>query len=226
MNLFLSPLTIFLFLVLLTLSVAGEENIVISLPAPILEGAASVEEAINMRRSLREFSEDALTIQQISKLLWAAQGITGEDGMKRTAPSAGATYPMEVYILIGDVEGIAGGLYHYLPRQHQLVMLRGGELRSDLEKATLKQGMLQEAPISIILTALYNRTTRHYGERGVRYVHMEAGHIGQNVHLQAEAMGLGTCMIGAFQDQEVREFLGLRIEEEVPLYIMPVGVKP
>jgi SagB-type dehydrogenase family enzyme len=184
----------------------------------------SVEEAIKGRRSERDFKDQPLNMEQVSQLLWAAQGITEDDGFKRAAPSAGATYPLDVYLVVGEkgVDGLQAGIYHYQVREHALRLLAGGDVRTVLATACVSQMFIADAPIVIVITAEYARTTGRYGERGMRYVHTEVGHVGQNIHLQAEALGLGTVVIGAFIDEEVSGLLHLPKEHE-PLYVMPVG---
>jgi len=194
------------------------------LPEPALKGKMSVEEAISKRRSRRSFAARQLTLAQLGQILWCAQGITGPKGRKRAAPSAGATYPMEVYVAVGKggVEGLEAGIYRYDPLSHSIEKTGGGDVRTLVVSAALGQEFLAQAPVDILVAADYDRTTGHYGERGVRYVHMEAGHIGQNVHLQAEALGLGTVMVGAFRDEQVARVFGLPATL-TPLYLMPVG---
>ncbi|MEM2842541.1 MAG: SagB/ThcOx family dehydrogenase [Candidatus Bathyarchaeia archaeon] len=186
----------------------------------------SVEEAIAKRRSIRDYSNEPLTFQQLSQLLWAAQGITDLKTRFRAAPSAGATYPLEVYVVLGSnsVVGLNAGIYHYNPLTHELKLLFEGDFRANLASAALDQRWVKTAPVNIILAAVYERTTRVYGDRGVRYVHMEAGHIGENIYLQATALGLGTVVVGAFSDELVQKVLNLP-KEQKPLYIMPVGRK-
>ena len=192
----------------------------ITLPKPSHSSAVSVEEALTNRRSIRRYKDERLTLAEVSQLLWAAQGITvGWGG--RTAPSAGALYPMEIYLVAGEVEGLEAGVYRYSPKEHVIQKKVEGDMRQKLSDAALGQEVIQDAPISLILAAVYERTTRKYGQRGIRYVHIEVGHVGQNVYLQAETLGLGTVMVGAFDDQKVKELLGLDNEE--PLGIMPVG---
>jgi len=191
----------------------------IKLPEPDRVGKRKLEEVINARRSIREYADSPLTIKEVSQLLWAAQGITSPDG-KRAAPSAGATYPMEIYMVVGAVEGLESGLYRYRPHKHSIELLMGGDLRKEIYKASLRQEMLLEAPLILVIAAQYERTTRRYGRRGIRYVHMEAGHIGQNIYLEATALGLGTVAVGAFDDKKVKDIL--HIQEE-PLYLYPVG---
>jgi SagB-type dehydrogenase family enzyme len=187
-----------------------------SLPRPGLKGDVSVEEALAKRRSIRSFSAEKLTIEEISQLLWSAQGITQKGSGFRTAPSAGALYPLEVYLVTED------GLFHYIPQGHRLERLADTDLRDELAGAALGQRPVREAAADIVVTAVYSRTTRKYGQRGVRYAHIEVGHLGQNVHLQAVALGLGSVSVGAFSDEAVRKVLSLP-EEEMPLYIIPVG---
>ncbi|MBU7032940.1 MAG: SagB/ThcOx family dehydrogenase [Theionarchaea archaeon] len=194
----------------------------IILPPPLVEGDMSVEEAIRLRRSVRDFSDHSLTISHISQLLWSGQGIT--EAFKRAAPSAGATYPLTLYLIVGEggVEGIPHGIYEYIPDSHSLICMKEGDFRSGIASACLNQTFIAKAPVSIVIAADYERTTRRYGERGIRYVHMEAGHVGENIYLQAVALHLGTVVVGAFQDDELHHVLGLPVEE-VPLYVMPVG---
>lgn len=189
----------------------------IKLPKPKTKSSSSLEEALNKRRSVRDYKKSRLSLDQVSQLLWAASGI---NQYGRTFPSAGATYPLETYLVVGEVEGLKTGIYHYLPNEHILKKIKDGDIRKKLSQAALGQGMIENAPVNIIIDADYYRTTTHYGERGKRYVHMEAGHVGQNVHLQAEVLNLGTVMIGAFRDERVKSVLGVK---EDPLYIIPIG---
>ena len=198
-----------------------EDSVRIILPKPRYDSDVSVEESMLKRRSVRSYTDEALTLQEVSQLLWAAQGTTDPSG-KRTSPSAGALYPLEVYVVVGNVENVAKGVYKYKPHQHELVKVLEGEQRKALAKAALDQQSVAQGAIDIVITAIYERTTSKYGDRGIRYVHMEAGHAAQNVYLQAVALGLGTVSIGAFYDDQVKEVLNLP-ENEEPLYIMPVG---
>ena len=194
---------------------------VIKLPSPDTTGIVSVEQALWHRRSVRTYADAPLTVKQVGQLLWAAQG-RNRGPIGRTAPSAGATYPMELYLVAGKVTGLKPGLYRYRTDGHALALMKGGDLRSELAIAALGQGSISSAPAVLVLAAVYSRTARRYGERTQRYVHMEAGHIGENVHLQCETIGLGTVMIGAYEDGRVKDLLGIK---EDPLYIMPVGCK-
>ena len=198
---------------------SGEETVQVMLPAARIAGVVSLEEAIAARRSVRVYEEASLTLEDVAQLLWAAQGITAEWG-GRAAPSAGATYPLEVYVIAGEVEGLQSGVYRYLPDSHSATLVKEGDLRAALSSAALGQEWVRTAPASLVIAAAYGRTTGQYGERGERYVHMEVGHVGQNVYLQAAALALGTVMVGAFDDAEVKELLET---DEEPLAIMPVG---
>jgi SagB-type dehydrogenase family enzyme len=197
---------------------------IVYLPEPSLKGGLCLAEAITRRRSVRKFSAEAVTQAQLSQVLWAAQGVTDKSRALRAVPSAGATYPLEVYFVCGKdgVAGIDAGIYHYNAAQHSLTLHRGGDLRADLARAALSQGFISKAPLVIVICASFGRTTRGYGRRGERYVYIEVGHTGQNVYLQAAALGLATVAIGAFRDEAVREVLKLSVECQ-PLYLMPVG---
>ena len=187
-----------------------------SLPAPRLKSTASFEETLLKRRSVRSFSDTELTMEEIGQLLWAGQGITQSSTGYKTAPSAGATYPLQIYVMTRE------GLSLYIPDGHKLKLVRSGDLRASLSRAALGQGFIGQAPVDIIITAIYPRTTQRYGKRGIRYVHIEVGHVAQNVHLQAVALGFGSVPVGAFTDEEVKRVLSLP-DEEVPCYIIPVG---
>lgn len=193
----------------------------ILLPKPIFKGVKSVEEALAERRSVREYTTEPISLAELAQLLWAAQGITGPENL-RTAPSAGALYPLEVYAAAGNVEGLASGIYKYRPSTHSLVRYILGDIRGQLTAAALHQTYVKEAPIVLIITAIYERTTGKYGSRGIRYVDMEVGHAAENVHLQAVALGLAMVMIGAFDDLRIKQVLDLP-EEEQPLYLLPIG---
>jgi SagB-type dehydrogenase family enzyme len=202
----------------------GESQIdstVIILPKPRYDSDVSVEEAILQRRSIRDYTTQPLILQEVAQLLWAAQGITDPRGY-RAAPSAGATYPLEVYAVIGNVEGVAPGIYQYEPETHQLLRVVDGDKREALAVAAVDQEWVVQGAINIVITAIYERTMDRYGQRGIRYVDMEAGHAAQNVYLQAVALNLGTVVIGAFHDDQVTKILELA-DDEIPLYIMPVG---
>lgn len=195
----------------------------VSLPAPPTAGAMSLDEALARRRSVREYAPGALTLAEISRLLWAAQGVS-EPG-RRTAPSAGATYPLEVYLVAGEVEGLAAGVYRYRPGRHRLEAVTDDDIRLPLAAAAWGQGWLRRAAAVVAIAAVFERTTARYGKRGERYVHMEAGHAAQNLLLQATALGLGAAPVGAFSDTLVSRLLRLP-DGESPLYLIPVGRSP
>ncbi len=196
----------------------------IKLPSPQLEGKMSVEEALARRRSRRVFEDYSLTMEQISQLLWSAQGITEKRIGFRTAPSAGATYPLDIYLVVGKdkVENLKAGVYHYNLHHHSLVIILEGDKRRGLARACLRQRFIEDAPVSLIITAEFSRITNRYGKKGIYYAHMEAGHVGQNVYLQAESLGLGTVVIGAFYEEDVSQALNLP-DQHIPLCVMPVG---
>jgi len=196
----------------------------IHLPPPSQKGSVSLEEAIARRRSVRDFALESISQSQLSQILWATQGISGTGEKLRTVPSAGATYPLEIFVVCGGngIEAIEDGIYHYNVDSHSLTRHYAGDVRLDLARAALDEESIYEAPVDIVICALYERTVLHYGRRGERYVHIEVGHAGQNIYLEATALGLATVAIGAFHDEQVREVL--RLDKQYrPLYIMPVG---
>jgi SagB-type dehydrogenase family enzyme len=181
-----------------------------------------VEEAIARRRSVREFKDAPVLLAEVSQLLWAAQGITGEDGFKRAAPSAGAKFPMEIFVVAGNVDGLPQGVYHYIPKTHALELVRRGDVRAELCDEALSQEWVETAALDIVTAGVYERTMEKYGDRGIRYVHIEVGAVAENIYLQAETLGLGTTFVGAFSDAGVKKILRISAE---PLGIMPVGVR-
>jgi len=181
----------------------------------------SVEEALHRRRSVRAFRSDPLELATVGQLLWSAQGVSDPRGL-RTAPSAGAMYPLEILVLMGAVDGVDAGVYRYRPAAHTLVPVASGDRREAVAEASLGQGWMAEAPVLLVVAAEMARTAGRYGERAPRYVHMEVGHVAQNVYLQATALGLGTTMVGAFQDGTLARLLDLGAEV-VPLAVLPVG---
>ncbi|MBI3031498.1 MAG: SagB/ThcOx family dehydrogenase [Candidatus Rokubacteria bacterium] len=191
------------------------------LPQPRRSGPWSVEGALAERRSVREYTGETLMRADLGQLLWATQGITGPEGL-RTAPSAGALYPLEVYVAVGAVEDLPSGVYRYDPSRHALELVASGDRRAELAAAALGQECVQDGAAVIALAAVYRRTTGKYGERGIRYVHMEVGHAAQNMYLQAAALGLGAVVVGAFDDREVKKVMHMGSREE-PVCLMPVG---
>jgi len=193
----------------------------VKLSTPRYKSSISVEQAISQRRSLLLYKDEALSLEQVSQLLWAAQGQTAGWG-GRTVPSDGAAYPLEIYSVVGNVIGLKHGVYHYISGKHELKKISEKDIRSELASASWNQEFIAQAPIDIVIAVNYTRTIGRYGTRGIRYVDNEVGHCGQNIYLQSEALGLGTVAIGAFQDALVMKILGIK---EEPRYIMPVGKK-
>ncbi len=190
---------------------------IVTLPSPKKEGELSFEEVLNKRKSIRKFCQESLKLDELSQLLWAAYG---KNGFRKTVPSAGALYPLVCYVIVGNVDNLSKGLYLYDDENHRLIKISNKDLRDKITLAALNQRFIAEASVVFVICARYSTTTSHYGERGIRYVHMEVGHVGQNIYLQATNLNLGTVAIGAFYDKRVKEVLGVK---EDPLYIMPVG---
>ena len=209
----------------------------IRLPDVSNDGPVSVERAMTGRRSLRSFADAAVSLQDLSQLLWSAQGVTvpmdeAPEGFTsqwmgglRTAPSAGALYPIEVLAVVGQSDDLAPGVYRYIPTEHSIEMTADGDLRTALWDAALQQTQITEAPVTLVLAAVVERLAVRYGERSERYAYMEVGAVGENVSLQCESLGLGTVLMGAFQDDQVRDVLGLPEDQHV-YGIMPVGHVP
>jgi len=176
------------------------------------------------RRSVRSYKESSLTLQELSSLLWFTYGCVEPDCERRTSPSAGATYPFEIYVSVKNngVEGVEPGIYHYNAERNELVKVLKGDFSRQLAKACLRQRWVLNAPVNIILVAVAERTMGYYGERGWRYIFNEAGHIGQNIYLASVEMGLGTVAVGAFNDDQVSKLLNLP-EGYEPVYVFPVG---
>lgn len=194
----------------------------IDLPDPVLESDMSLEAAIKRRRSIRDFKDTALPLKSVGQILWAAQGITEPVRGFRAVPSAGALYPLEVYLVAGRVEGLPAGVYRYLPATHQLVLVTEGDRRSQVSAAALSQQWVIDAPASIFIAGVHARTEAVYGNRARIYVYMEAGHAGQNISLQAVSLGMGSVPIGAFHDREIAAAIGMPADES-PLYLFPIG---
>jgi len=194
------------------------------LPVVNTTGTITVEQAIGQRRTVRSFIPKMLSLDQLAQLLWAVQGITGKRNAFRSAPSAGALYPMDVYVVAGQggVDKIKAGVYHYEASEHVLTVMAENDLRVEVAEASLSQMWMARAPVNFIITAEYKRVCSKYGRRGERYAMIEAGHIGQNLFLQAEALGLKAGIVGAFHDAEINGVLNLPRAHE-PLLIMPVG---
>ncbi|MFW6003575.1 MAG: SagB/ThcOx family dehydrogenase [Halanaeroarchaeum sp.] len=199
---------------------------VVELPPPDLDAETSVLDAMADRRSHRSLAGDPLSLDDLGTLCWAAQGVTDEGEGFRTAPSAGATYPLSLIVVVGDggVSGVEAGVYRYDPGEHVLEQERRGDVQADLREGCLDQSWVADASVDLVLTARPERTARQYGDRGrERYVPIEVGHAGQNVYLAATAMGYGTVNVGAFEDESVGTILGVE-DEENPIAVYPVGV--
>lgn len=195
----------------------------IQLSKPLFESNVSVERAILNRRSLRDFINKPMSLDELSHLLYYSAGITDKRHGLRAAPSAGATYPIEIYPVINDVKMLSPGVYHYLVTTHELQLLNEGDFGHKVGEATLGQKFLAQANAVFLLSAVLHRTQQRYRERGQRYILIEAGHIAQNVCLVASAMGLGACSVGAFYDRDLNELLGLDGVKETTLYLTAVG---
>ena len=194
----------------------------IVLPPPKRIGKMSLEEAISKRSSVRDYRDESISLEHLSQLLWAAQGIT-HGGIFRAAPSAGATYPLELFVVAGKVEGLKAAIYRYDAKSHSLHLHMEGDQRQKLtDTSSFHQDFIAQVPVDIVICAIYERTSNFYGERGVRYVHMDTGHAAENIALQAVALGLDTVMVGAFDDEGMSRVMRLPGELK-PLYIIPVG---
>lgn len=206
----------------------GARSDPVALPAPRAKSDVSVERALTARRSCREFAARTLDLAQLSQLLWAAYGVTAhQDGYElKTTPSAGALYPLAVLAVAGEgtVGDLAAGVYRYQPPGHHLTPVVAGDRRQAVARACLRQDWLADAPVILVVAAVYRRATGKYGDRGVRYTHMEVGHASQNVCLQAEALGLGAGIVGAFHERELTGALKLTAAE-APLIVLPVGYR-
>lgn len=198
----------------------------VSLPTPAYKGKVSVEEALKSRRTHRSFKSNPLSSKQFSQILWAAYGVTSTvSGLHlKTAPSAGALYPLDIYAVVGEggVGTMASGVYYYIPGSHSVKLIKEGDLRQRVAAGCLHQMWMAEAPLLVVVTGAYARSTGKYGARGVVYTHIEAGCVGQNIFLQVEAMGLKAGIVGAFDSEQLIETLGISGDLE-PLLVMPVG---
>jgi len=210
-----------LFSITLLAMPAAHSSDIINLPEPRLESDYSIEQAIHNRRSVREFSNKPLSLAEVSQLLWSAQGVTDDKGL-RSAPSAGALYPLTLYLVVGNVKGLKPGIYQYAPDGHQLRKMKNGDSRKDVARAALQQYWIQESAAVLIFSAIEKRTTRKYGQRGIRYIHIEVGHSAQNLFLQAQSLGLAAAVVGAFDDSRIETIMNLPAEEQL-LYLMPLG---
>ena len=195
----------------------------VQLTRELADSGLSVEKAIAKRRSERNFSRNPMSLAELSHILHYSSGLTDRRSGFRASPSAGATYPIEIYPVINNVEGLTTGIYRYSVSAHELEPIREGDFRQEMAQAALGQRMLIEANVVLVLSAIFERTTRRYQERGQRYILLEAGHIAQNTSLVATSMGLGICAIGAFYDEDFNRLLGLDGRQESVLYLVAVG---
>ena len=196
-------------------------NPVITLPKPDIKNGIPLNSALELRRSHRRFSAKSLSLDNLSQILWSAQGVTHLFGF-RTAPSAGAIYPLEIYIVVSNVDQLQPGLYHYKPRSHHLELVAEGEYRKQLSRAAKRQSSIKKSAATLVITGVIKRTEKKYELRAKRYVHIETGHVAQNIYLQATSLQLGTVFVGAFNDNEVKQVLQLPQGRE-PLGLMPIG---
>jgi len=197
---------------------------VVPLPDVRFDSEKSVEEALNNRRTVRNFTDEEVTLADVGQLLWSAQGITDLSSGFRTAPSAGGKFPLEVYLVAGKVKNLAPAVYHYNPKIHQLEKVVDGDKRAEVSVAGVNQKWIAESAVNIVFAGVFERTRSKYGERAEQYVYIEVGHAAQNIYLQAESLGLGVGVIGAFDDSELKRIMGMK-EEEAPLYIITAGNK-
>ena len=201
-------------------AVDGPERI--ELPEPSWTGAASLEETLARRRSVRAFGPQPVSLRQVAQLAWAAQGVTEPATGYRTAPSAGGTLPIEVDLVVHGVPDLAGGVYRYLPAEHALRRRLSGDRRRAVADATLNQGFVADAPVVVALSTVAARTAAMFGDFADRLNDMEVGHVAQNVSLQAVALGLGTVVVAGLREADLAAALALA-EGERPIYLMPVG---
>jgi len=195
----------------------------IVLPAADINSSMSVKQAISERRSVRSFKNEPLSMQELSQLLWSAQGITDKGKGLRAAPSAGALYPCELYIVVGNVTGLQAGVYKYVIGKHELTKIHDGDKRSELAASSLSQTWIATAPATIVIVGIIERISRKYGKaRAPQYVHIEVGAIAENVYLQGRALGIGTTFVGAFDDNNLKNLLGAATDEE-PFAVLPLG---
>lgn len=193
----------------------------VRLPEPRVDGPVSVEAALAQRRSVRSYGSKPLSLVAVGQLLWSAQGVTHALGY-RTAPSAGALYPLEVYLVARRVEDLAPGVYHYRAGRHTLRLRSEGDRSAELARAALRQDAVRDAAAVLVFAAVKSRTANKYGAHAMRYILLEVGHAAQNVLLQVQSLNLAAAVIGAFHDDEVKALLAVPEREHV-LYLLPVG---
>lgn len=201
--------------------------VTIPLPEPDLSSGMSIWEVISQRRSIRDYADEDASLDELSMILWATQGVTASVGRHefRASPSAGALYPIETYVLVNRVEKLENGIYHYAIIKHELELVKSGNFGLDITHAALGQNMMRDSAFNFIWTAIVARSKWKYLERAYRYIYMDAGHICQNAYLAAEALGMGCCGIGAFFDDEVGNIVGIDGENEIAIYMCSIGKK-
>jgi SagB-type dehydrogenase family enzyme len=200
----------------------------VPLPAPAPMPSMPLGEVLARRRSLREYSGRALTLDELSRLLNGATGITDRRDPTlyfRSVPSSGALYPLEIYPIVFDVAGIAPGVYHYDVLRHRLNLLRNDDVRAAVFQGGLSQDMFRTAPLVLVVTGLFPRVQFKYVDRSYRYIMLEAGHLGQNLYLTATALGLAPCGVGAYFDDDFNRVVGVDGNEELTVYVMCVGAR-
>ncbi|OLS31523.1 MAG: hypothetical protein ThorAB25_02450 [Candidatus Thorarchaeota archaeon AB_25] len=197
----------------------------IDLPPPVVQGGPGLWEVLRTRRSVRAYTRDSINIEDLSQTLWATQGITASigDHKLRSAPSAGALYPIETYLLINRVDGLESGLYHYDVETHQLDLLKKGDYSREVRKGALDQQIAERASVVFIWSAIFQRSKWKYLQRAYRYIFLDAAHIAQNLALAVEGLGLGSCQIGAIYDDYLNELMGFDISEESVIYLSSIG---
>jgi SagB-type dehydrogenase family enzyme len=216
----------------LELALPPDALALVDLPAPsgLDLGGVALRDAIGARRSLREYSEEPLSLAELSFLLWATQGVRETVPGRftlRTVPSAGARHPFETLFLANRIEGLPRGLYRFLATAHRLARLPApGDVADRVATAALGQEMVKRSAATFIWIAVPERTTWRYGERGYRYLHLDAGHVAQNLYLAAESVGAGGCAIAAFSDDEMNALLRLDGEQQFVIYLASVGKRP
>jgi SagB-type dehydrogenase family enzyme len=196
---------------------------IIHLAPELAYNGLTVEKAIENRRSQRGFTGETMALAELAHLLHYSGGITDKRHGFRAAPSAGATYPIEVYAIANNIEGLVKGIYHYLISSHELELVREGDFSNEMSRVALQERMFKEANVILALSAVFQRTEQRYRERAQRYICFEAGHIAQNTYLIATSLGLGACAIGAFYDNEFNRLLGLDGKNQSVLYLIAVG---
>ncbi len=200
---------------------------IINLPNPEFDKEIRFWSVILNRQSTRKFKNDPITLSQLSLLLFGMTGLTRifPQVAFRTVPSAGGLYPIEVYPVVNNVENLNQGIYHYNIAKHRLELLKEGDFRLEIAKGCLDQGMAFNSAVDFVWTAIIERSSWKYLQRCYRYIYMDAGHIGQNFYLIAEALGLGACTIGAIYDDEINVVLGIDGDNETAIYVGVIGKK-